>query len=132
MEKNKLKIAFLLDPSNCWLKTYLLSSNFFKKKNKNIFKLFTSFKKIKNYDFVFILGLTKILKESFLRQNTLNLVVHESKLPKGKGFSPVAWQILGERKKYPFVYLKQNLKLIVVKFILKIKCVLTVLNYMMK
>ena len=45
MEKNKLKIAFLLDPSNCWLKTYLLSSNFFKKKNKNIFKLFTSLKK---------------------------------------------------------------------------------------
>lgn len=99
MEKNKLKIAFLLDPSNCWLKPYLLGSNFFKKKNKNIFKLFTSFKKIKNYDFVFILGFTKILKESFLRKNTLNLVVHESKLPKGKGFSPVAWQILEKKKK---------------------------------
>ena len=110
MEKNKLKIAFLLDPSNCWLKPYLLGSNFFKKKNKNIFKLFTSFKKIKNYDFVFILGFTKILKESFLKKNTLNLVVHESKLPKGKGFSPVVWQILEKKKKIPICIFKAETK----------------------
>ena len=43
---------------------------------------------------MFILGYTKILPSRFLENNRLNLVVHESDLPKGKGFSPVQWQIV--------------------------------------
>ena len=45
-------------------------------------------------DFCFILGCTQILKESTLKKNKHNLVVHESKLPHGKGWSPLSWQIL--------------------------------------
>ena len=42
----------------------------------------------------FLLGCTRLISESALAKVTHNLVVHESALPKGKGFAPVAWQIL--------------------------------------
>ena len=46
------------------------------------------------FDVVFLLGYTEILSNDFLQRNSLNLVVHESDLPKGKGFAPVQWQLL--------------------------------------
>jgi len=45
-------------------------------------------------DVCFFLGCTKIANSSLLGKNKHNLVVHESSLPQGKGFAPVAWQIL--------------------------------------
>ena len=36
----------------------------------------------------------EIIKKDFLRLNRHNLVVHASALPKGKGWSPLTWQIL--------------------------------------
>lgn len=42
----------------------------------------------------FILGCGKMLLPQVLKKNTNNLVVHESALPKGKGWSPLTWQIL--------------------------------------
>lgn len=42
----------------------------------------------------FLLGCTKLISEKYLKKSQHNLVVHESALPKGKGFAPVAWQIL--------------------------------------
>lgn len=45
-------------------------------------------------DVLFILGYTKILPEKLLASNGRNLVIHESRLPLGRGFSPVQWQIL--------------------------------------
>ncbi len=41
----------------------------------------------------FFLGCSKIAGPDVLNRNKYNLVVHESALPKGKGFAPVAWQI---------------------------------------
>lgn len=42
----------------------------------------------------FLLGCVKIVKAEYLEKNTHNLVVHESDLPKGRGFAPMAWQII--------------------------------------
>lgn len=42
----------------------------------------------------FLLGCTKLISENDLKKSQHNLVVHESALPKGKGFAPIAWQIL--------------------------------------
>jgi len=49
---------------------------------------------IKPGDFVFCLGCGQILSADILRNNRHNLVIHESKLPQGKGWSPLTWQIL--------------------------------------
>ena len=64
--------------------------------------------KIKNFEIVFILGYTKILSNTFLKKNRFNLVVHESNLPLGKGFAPVQWQILENKKKLIFALLMQK------------------------
>ena len=48
--------------------------------------------------YCFYFKLYKILPKSFLRKNNLNLVVHTSGLPKGKGFAPLQWQILENKK----------------------------------
>lgn len=49
----------------------------------------------------FLLGCTRIVNEATLNKNKHNLVVHESDLPKGKGFAPMAWQILNGKDKIP-------------------------------
>ena len=97
--QKKIKIAYLLDKSNDWIKKYINKSNLLKKNKKYAPKIFLNPSKVKDYDVVFIIGYTKILKTSFLIKNKLNLVVHESNLPKGKGFSPVQWQILEKKNK---------------------------------
>lgn len=45
-------------------------------------------------DLVFYLGCGQLISPSILRKNKHNLVLHESALPKGKGWSPLTWQIL--------------------------------------
>ena len=91
--KNKFNITFLLDKKNDWIESYI-KKNFLKKSKNYVFKISKNYKKIKKQNVVFILNYTKILPKSFLIQNRLNLVVHASNLPKGKGFAPIQWQII--------------------------------------
>jgi len=88
----KIKIAFLFDKKNDWIFKYFKDFKIDNKKftKKNYFNP----KKIVNHDIVFILGYTKKLNTNFLKSNKLNLLVHESNLPKGRGMSPIQWQIL--------------------------------------
>jgi len=54
----------------------------------------------RNYDEIreglaaFYLGCTKITPPEILEKSYFNLVVHESDLPRGRGFAPMTWQIL--------------------------------------
>lgn len=89
------KICFLLDIDNNWLSGHCKNYKN-KHKNKDI-KIHNNFKKVKNYDYVFVLGYTKILPKIFIERNKLAMVVHESNLPIGKGFSPLQWQILKKK-----------------------------------
>jgi methionyl-tRNA formyltransferase len=43
---------------------------------------------------LFLLGCEKILEESKKKLHKYNVVVHESKLPQGRGWSPTTWQVL--------------------------------------
>lgn len=49
----------------------------------------------------FLLGCIHIISNNFLKRNKHNLVVHESDLPKGRGFAPMAWQILEGQNSIP-------------------------------
>lgn len=49
----------------------------------------------------FFLGCIKITPPEILARNYRNLVVHESDLPYGRGFSPLTWQILEGRNEIP-------------------------------
>ena len=49
----------------------------------------------------FLVGCTQIVSAEILQRNQHNLVVHESALPLGKGFSPMTWQILEGKSLLP-------------------------------
>jgi UDP-2,4-diacetamido-2,4,6-trideoxy-beta-L-altropyranose hydrolase len=52
-------------------------------------------------DFCFYLSCGQIVPARILAQFKHNLVVHESDLPKGKGWSPLTWQIIEGKNKIP-------------------------------
>lgn len=54
----------------------------------------------------FFLGCLKITLPHVLARNRRNLVVHESALPEGRGFSPLTWQIIGGRNRIPVCLLE--------------------------
>ena len=97
--KKKIKVAYLIDKRNNWLEQYIRKFQLLQKNKKQISKIFKDYKKVKNYDIVFILNYTIIIKNHYLKKNKLNLVIHASNLPKGKGFAPVQWQILDNKNK---------------------------------
>ena len=57
-------------------------------------------------DVAFLLGCVRILPRRLLLRSRFNLVVHESDLPKGRGFSPMTWQILEGRNSIPVCLFK--------------------------
>ena len=73
-------------------------------------ELIHSSKDIKAADVLFILGCTKIIKKEFLDLPGIALVVHESDLPKGKGWSPLTWLILKGQNDIPICLIKAREK----------------------
>ena len=52
-------------------------------------------------DVAFLLGCVQVVPDQSLRRSRFNLVVHESDLPKGRGLSPMTWQILEGQTSIP-------------------------------
>ena len=96
ISNKKLKVTFLIDKENSWFTKFLKTH--IKDNKRYIFKFSGSIKKVLKQDIVFFINLTKIIKEKFLKKNTLNLVIHASDLPKNKGGAPLQWQILKGKK----------------------------------
>lgn len=59
------------------------------------------FDELNSYDLCFLLSYGKIVPLEKLKLNKHNLVVHESALPQGKGWSPLTWQILEGKDEIP-------------------------------
>jgi methionyl-tRNA formyltransferase len=100
------QVTFLLDKSNNWIENHLVESTAFLSDTSYNFQISHDHLHVDNQDIVFILGYTKILNNNFLVKNRLNLVIHESDLPLGKGFAPVQWQILDGKKEIPICLLE--------------------------
>ncbi len=56
---------------------------------------------IEEGDIAFLLSLGRMVPPNVLRRNAHNLVVHESALPHGRGWSPLTWQILEGKTEIP-------------------------------
>ncbi|MDO8561484.1 MAG: formyltransferase family protein [bacterium] len=50
--------------------------------------------KLPQGDIAFFLSCEQLIKKDLRERNTHNIVIHASALPQGKGWSPLAWQIL--------------------------------------
>ena len=87
-----MKVQILIDNNDSWM------WDFIKILKKDILKLnytcniLKSANKVEKGEILILLSCNKIFNN--LNLNKYNLVVHESDLPKGRGFSPVSWQII--------------------------------------
>lgn len=93
-------IQILVDNPNSWMVDYAkqlvdILKNKFDIKVSLIYK----HEEVIEGDVLCLLSCEKIFKK--LHLNKYNLVVHESYLPKGKGWSPLTWQILEGSSKIP-------------------------------
>jgi len=89
-----MKIQILIS-KNSWAEKYekSIKSNL-REFSKNIIFL-NNHKKLKaKYDVNIIFSYFKIIEKKYLEKSKFNLVPHESDLPKGKGMSPLTWQII--------------------------------------
>lgn len=92
-----MKIAVLTSPSQ-WFIPYA-------KKLVDEIKdatLFYNHKEMNDqYDITFILSYHNIISKEYLTSKH-NIVIHASKLPEGKGWAPMFWQILDDKNIIPF------------------------------
>jgi UDP-2,4-diacetamido-2,4,6-trideoxy-beta-L-altropyranose hydrolase len=65
-----------------------------------------SWQQIGEGDLAFFLSYSRVVPPAVLRRNAQNLVVHESDLPRGRGWSPLAWQVLAGENKIPITLLE--------------------------
>ena len=85
-----MKIA-LLTSQNQWLENYIEEFS----EALDAVEVYFSHNDIRaNYDVLFILGYNQIIQKDILDKNKHNIIVHESDLPKGKGWAPLFWQVL--------------------------------------
>lgn len=64
----------------------------------------------KNYDINIIFSYFRIIPQKYLSFSKTNLIPHESKLPKGKGMSPLTWQILRKKEEIFFSLIEASTK----------------------
>lgn len=95
-----LKITFLIDSPDNWMAP--LTQEFMRRlKQEHQVKLVHKEEDIPKGDILFILSFYKLVANKYLQFNKHNLVVHASRLPAGKGWSPATWQILEGKNKIP-------------------------------
>ena len=101
-----MKISILTDNPQSWIVPFItefLSTN----KEHEFIHIFSA-SDITQGDILFILSCEKILSSNYLKYNKKNIVIHPSKLPLGKGFSPLAWQILEGKNTIPLTLFEVN------------------------
>ena len=99
-KESNLKIAFCSD-RNSWINIFISELIIELTIQGNICLWVNSHKDITPSDICFYLSYEKIVDKETLNINKYNLVIHESNLPSGKGWSPLTWQIIEGKNKFP-------------------------------
>lgn len=93
-------IQILVDNPNSWMVDYAKQlADILKNKFELKVSLIYKHEEVIEGDVLCLLSCEKIFKK--LHFNKYNLVVHESYLPEGKGWSPLTWQVLEGSSKIP-------------------------------
>lgn len=89
-----MKITILVDDKRSWFVPYAHILEYILKSFGKDTKVMYTQDDVPKGDICFLLSCTKVVTKSFMEKNTHNIVVHASDLPRGKGFSPLSWQIM--------------------------------------
>lgn len=102
--ESKQRIAILTSP-NQWFVPYAQELQHLIPKAQ---LYFSHLEMKESYEVVFILSYHQIIPQEFLDKNCLNLFIHASSLPKGKGWSPLFWQVLEGKDSVVFTLFKAD------------------------
>lgn len=105
-----MKITLVCDNKESWIMPYVKRLNDLILENRHESKIVSRYEDISSGDLAFYLGCENIVSSEILSLNKKNLVVHESKLPEGRGWSPVTWQILEGKNIIPITLFEADLK----------------------
>jgi methionyl-tRNA formyltransferase len=105
------KLDIIIDNPNSWMWEYIdkLKDTLYNF-SKSI-RVFKNSLEIENGDILFILSCDRILKSEELLKHKNNIVIHESNLPKGKGWSPMSYQVEEGLNKIPITLFEADQKL---------------------
>ncbi|GJQ50494.1 MAG: hypothetical protein K8F34_13345 [Candidatus Kuenenia stuttgartiensis] len=107
---NRFKVSILVDDPSSWIVPYVESLSVRIGEQNDVSLYFNAYDIVEG-DFLFLLGCTSIIPKQVLNKNKHNLVVHESDLPEGRGWSPVSWQVLEGKNRIPIVLFEAEEKL---------------------
>ena len=94
LDKDILLISILVDQVDAWIMPYVTNLVDQLQQHNHKVNLCRDKSKICSGDIAIYLSCTNIVPNNILSLNKHNIVVHECALPKGKGWSPLSWQIL--------------------------------------
>jgi len=102
----EFKNIAILTSKKSWFIPYgkeLVSKFKEKRYNANARQFFNHKDISEKYEVVFILSYFNKIEKKYLDRHKHNLIVHESSLPEGRGWSPLFWQIFEGKNKIPIV-----------------------------
>lgn len=106
-----MKITLLCDTLSSWILPYAHTLQGELQKRGHTVALVHSAEEIQEGDVAFFLGCEKLVPKRIRDRNAHNLVVHESALPEGKGWSPLTWQILEGKNEIPITLFEADEKI---------------------
>jgi len=102
-----MKITLVIDNPQSWIVPYIQKLRHDLSLHNNVV-LVHQHHQIGSGDVAVFLSCEKKISPQTLSLNHHNLVVHESRLPKGRGWSPVTWQILEGKSKITVTLFEAN------------------------
>lgn len=105
-----MKITLICDNINSWIVPYVKKLKLLLDEAQHETKIIHLYEDIEEGDLAFFLGCETIVKQNILALHSNNLIVHESRLPKGKGWSPLTWQILEGKNVIPITLIEADSK----------------------
>lgn len=93
-----MKITILMDLES-WFNEFIACFIDNLKNKKHTVKLLNKVEEVPRGDICILLGCGQYMNRRIRTRNKNNIVVHESRLPSGKGWSPLSWQILEGKNK---------------------------------
>lgn len=105
-----MKINILCDNKNSWF--WDTNKNFLEEIEKlgNDVKVFETEESLSTADITAFISCTRLVSPDGLSKSKSNIVCHPSDLPEGRGFSPIAWEILNNKDKITFTLFEANEK----------------------
>ncbi len=95
------KISVIIDNKSSWIWNYFDQIESKLKQYASQVTIYRNSTEIMEGDILFILSCDRILSSEYLAKHRHNIVIHESDLPKGKGWAPLSWQVESGQNEIP-------------------------------